>query len=675
MFFKIYATNEAPYYLNDNSRSGDEISDSDAIGYFPLHGCVKNKGDYVFGLTDIASAYSQSSHASAWKQLARDASASPILFWGWNFEDSGPIEAMYGEENGIDSNIHKWVLLYEPTDETVDCLTTLGFNIIIGNTKEMLRYLIDLNGKTEKKAVNSSINTEDISSKLCQYLPPQNDDNLKTYPLKSMFLDYAPQWSYIYSGSIPKTKYYRMIVNEIVAGKNLLVYGIRGSGKTTLMMQLLINLETPKMKHFMVAPSLGQAKVYIRALQGSNSLLFVDDCFRDTEAVLELRRQSNIQMVAFDRDFNYESQFVKLKHSGFSKPIEITELSQEDAQAILDIIPEDLKKNNANIHNFSKDPTIPNLLAGTLKWMNFNFVKQFQRNDSVSAEVFILICYVHSCGVPCSFDMIYSYLGDKDYAWPDMLEIIKRVGGLIREYVIGLEYYDIDPEAQDYYECRSRFFAERILGSLSQGNQLMAEVLMKFAENVPLYKICRYDKFKKSGYDADLAGKAFLNIEDGENYYNICRDKDRSEYIYQQAALYFSKKRAYKKAFEWIDKARNLTHYNRFSIKSTYAKIYFDVNVKAAPDLAVEALYILNDCCMKDERKAIHFLSFAKCVVEFVDSHGTDELGDLLPNALKYVQEGLADSNFALSKKNKYALRKIKSELERILPKEVSPQI
>lgn len=675
LFFKIYATNEAPYYLNDNSRSGDEISDSDAIGYFPLHGCVKNKGDYVFGLTDIASAYSQSSHASAWKQLARDASASPILFWGWNFEDSGPIEAMYGEENGIDSNIHKWVLLYEPTDETVDCLTTLGFNIIIGNTKEMLRYLIDLNGKTEKKAVNSSINTEDISSKLCQYLPPQNDDNLKTYPLKSMFLDYAPQWSYIYSGSIPKTKYYRMIVNEIVAGKNLLVYGIRGSGKTTLMMQLLINLETPKMKHFMVAPSLGQAKVYIRALQGSNSLLFVDDCFRDTEAVLELRRQSNIQMVAFDRDFNYESQFVKLKHSGFSKPIEITELSQEDAQAILDIIPEDLKKNNANIHNFSKDPTIPNLLAGTLKWMNFNFVKQFQRNDSVSAEVFILICYVHSCGVPCSFDMIYSYLGDKDYAWPDMLEIIKRVGGLIREYVIGLEYYDIDPEAQDYYECRSRFFAERILGSLSQGNQLMAEVLMKFAENVPLYKICRYDKFKKSGYDADLAGKAFLNIEDGENYYNICRDKDRSEYIYQQAALYFSKKRAYKKAFEWIDKARNLTHYNRFSIKSTYAKIYFDVNVKAAPDLAVEALYILNDCCMKDERKAIHFLSFAKCVVEFVDSHGTDELGDLLPNALKYVQEGLADSNFALSKKNKYALRKIKSELERILPKEVSPQI
>lgn len=671
LFFNIYSTNESAYYLNDRSRSGNEIGDSAAIGYFPLHGCVKNKGDYVFGLTDIASAYSQSSHTSAWKQLAKDASGSPILFWGWNFEDSGPIEAMYGEENGIDSNIHKWVLLYEPTDETIDCLTTLGFNIIIGNTKEMLRYLIELDEKISKREVCPSTSSDDSFCNFDLYLPPKNDDNLKTYPLKSMFLDYAPQWSYIYSGSIPKTKYYRVLVNEIIAGKNLLVYGIRGSGKTTLMMQLLIDFEIPKAKHFMTAPSLGQAKVYIKDLKGRRSLLFVDDCFRDTEAVVELRRQPNIQIVAFDRDFNYESQFVKLKDSEFSQPIEITELSQEDAQAILDIIPEDLKKNNANIHNFSKDPTIPNLLAGTLKLMNFNFVERFQRNDAISAEVFILICYVHSCGVPCSFDMIYSYLGDKDYAWPDMLEIIKRVGGLIRENSIGLEYYDIDPEAQDYYECRSRFFAEKILGSLSLGNQLMAEVLMKFAENVPLYKICRYDKFKKSGYDADLAGKAFLNIEDGETYYNICRNKDRSEYIYQQAALYFSKKGAYKKAFEWIDKARNLTHYNHFSIDSTYAKIYFDVNVKAAPDLAVEALYILNECCMKDERKAIHFLSFAKCVMEFVDNHGTDNLGDLLPNALKYVQEGLEDSNFALSKKNKYELRKIKNRLEKICPYDV----
>ena len=600
--------------------------------------------------------------------MAQDASGNPILFWGWNFEDSSPIEAMYGGEANVDNNIQKWVLLYSPSEETVDFLQSLGFNIIIGDTKEMLGYLINLDKNNSNALVSRYLNIPDGNDSLNRYLPPRNDDRLKAYPLKFMFLDYAPQWSYIYSGSIPKTVYYRLIANEIVAGKNILVYGIRGSGKTTLMMQLLIDLDVQKVKHFLTAPSLGQAKVYIKTLKGNSSLLFVDDCFRDTEAILELRRQSNIQIVAFDRDFNYESQFVRLKGCGFSKPIDITELSSEDAQAIFNSIPEDLKKKGANIHNLHKDPTIPNLLASVLKTLNFKFIKRFRSNDSIAAEVFILICYVHSCGVPCSFDMIYSYLGDKEYAWPDMLKIIKRVGGLIRENEIEADYYDIDPEEQDYYECRSRFFAEKILDSLTAGNKWMADVLMRFAENVPLYKICRYDKFKKSGYDADLAGKAFTDINMGEAYYNICRLKDRSEYIYQQAALYFSKKNAYKKAFEWIDKARNLTHYNHFSIDSTYAKIYFDVNVKASPDLAIDALNILNECCMKDERKAIHFLSFARCIIKFADYHGIKGLGELLFNALKYVREGLEDSNFALSKKNKHALRRLESKLEKMMP-------
>lgn len=670
LFFKIYSKSDCPYYLNDSSCSGNEIDDSSAVGYFPLHGCVKSRGEYVFGVTDIAAAYSQPSKASAWKQLAQDVSDRPILFWGWNFEDSSPIEAMYGEQGNADTNIQKWVLLYKPMEETVDFLIALGFNIIIGDTKEMLEYLIK-KGEIPNSLTLNNVNLATKTYDMDEYLPPKNDDNLKSYPLKSMFLDYAPQWSYIFSGSIPKTRYYRLVADKIISGENILVYGIRGAGKTTLMMQLLGGLNIQKMKHFMTAPSLGQVSVYIKKLKGRKSLLFLDDCFRDTKAILELRRQTNIQIVAFDRDFNYESQFVKLKDSGFSQPIDITELTLEDAQTIFNVIPEDLKKVRANIHNLGKDPTIPNLLATTLKTINFKFVKKFRGDDPIAAEVFILICYVHSCGVPCSFDMIYSYLGDQEYEWPDMLDIIKRVGGLIRENVSGLEYYNIDPEAQDYYECRSRFFAEKILESLTLGNELMADVLMKFAENVPPYKICRYDKFKKSGYDADLAAKAFQNIEQGETYYNICRIKDQSEYIYQQAALYFSKKKVYKKAFDWIDKARNLTHYNHFSIDSTYAKIFFDVNVKAAPELAINALHILNECCMKDERKAIHFLSFAKCMVEYVHNHGTGGLEELLPNALKYVQEGLEDNNFALSKRNKYALRQIKNELEKIIPFEV----
>lgn len=76
-----------------------------------------------------------------WKSLAIDAAEHPILFWGWNFDDAGPIEAMYGDENNVDNNTNRWVLLRKPTDEMIDYIKSLKFNIIIGDTKGMLEYI------------------------------------------------------------------------------------------------------------------------------------------------------------------------------------------------------------------------------------------------------------------------------------------------------------------------------------------------------------------------------------------------------------------------------------------------------------------------------------------------------------------------------------------------------
>lgn len=74
---------------------GAEYDDEPKIDYFPLHGSVRNRKGYVFGATEIASAFSQKDNRYSWNRLAKDSSKNPILFWGWNFEDSGPIEAMY----------------------------------------------------------------------------------------------------------------------------------------------------------------------------------------------------------------------------------------------------------------------------------------------------------------------------------------------------------------------------------------------------------------------------------------------------------------------------------------------------------------------------------------------------------------------------------------------------
>ena len=426
------------------------------------------------------------------------------------------------------------------------------------------------------------------------------------------------------------------------------------------MMQLLVDYKTDKRKHMLIAPSIEEAENYLRILNSRKSILFVDDCFRDTNALIVLLRANNVQVVGFDRDFNYERQFHQIQTLSF-KPIDITEITQEDAQSIVNIIPTELKREDSGTRNFEKDPTILNLLAKNLKSVNFNFIQDFYGKDAVAAKVFIMISYVHACGTPCSFDMIYSFLGDDEYTWQEMYDIVNRAGGLIKDASDWLAQYNIMDSIQDYYQCRSRFLAEKIITSIPRGHVAFAEVLSEFTKYVPAYKICQYDKFKRSAYDADFANRAFPNIQDGTEFYELCVEKDESEYIFQQAAIYFSRNGDYKQAFSWIEKARNLSHYNRFSIDSTYAKIFFDVNLSANQEQAKKALDILSDCCKNDKRKSIHFAVFAKCCIDYYKEYG--EI-NYLTLALSYINEGLDDKNLSISKKNKFELQSLRDELD-----------
>lgn len=660
LFFKIFALSEGLSFLIDCSIKGSVYNDDLAVNYFPLHGCIKNEGDYVFGVTEIASAFSQRGNEKSWKSLAVDVAHAPILFWGWNFEDAGPIEAMYGEGNNIENNTNRWVLLRESDDETEDYIKSLGFNIIVGDTKGMLTYISEFVKTLSVDDEEKENPTDDKTIALLErYQIPINDKNLPSHPLRKFFLEYTPSWSHIYSGAIPKTTNYKKVENSIASGSDTIIMGIRGAGKTTLMMQLLVDFSTNKLKHILIAPSIEQANSYLKALKGRKSILFIDDCFRDTNALVLLLRCKNVQVVAFDRDFNYERQFHQIKDLPFY-PIDITEITQEDAQSIVNIIPTELKRPNGGTRHFEKDPTILNLLAKNLKATNFKFIQEFCQEDTIAAKVFIMIAYVHSCGVPCSFDMVYSFLGDDIYSWQDMYDIIERAGGLIKDASDWFTEYNLKEALQDYYQCRSRYLAEKIIASIPYGNEVFAEVLSEFTIYVPAFKICQYDKFKRSAYDADLVCRAFPDLQKGTEFYELCLAKDESEYIYQQAAIYFSRNEDYKSAFNWIEKARNLAHYNRFSIDSTYAKIYFDVNLSTDPGQCKDALNILSECCKSDKRKSIHFSVFAKCCINYHKKYGGN---DYLDMALAYIEEGLDDKNISLSKKNKLELRELQKEL------------
>ena len=666
LWYKIFESSTKPIQLY-NREKGADIDYSLKVNYYPLHGCVRTNEKYLFGVTEVASAFSLGSLKKSWQALAADASNKAILFWGWNFEDSGPIEAMYCENSKINSNYEKWVLLYKPDEETVDYLRSLNFNIIIGDTESLLEY-ISRHRVSEGRGVQEP-SFEDPSGFFSRYTVPKNDCKLPSYSIDNYFLEYTPRWSHIYSNQIPRLRHYNKVADSIANGKDVIVIGIRCSGKTTLFMQLLLGYNTSLPKHYMIAPSFEDAKAYIAQLNNRKTLLFIDDCFRDTDAVCLLLSQRNIQVILFDRDFNYERQYHKIAHLSFQK-IDITEISPEDAQDILSAIPQNLRNNSDPMKRFKNDPTIVTLLAGTIAKRNFRFFETFYRQDAEAASVFLMICYVHSCGVPCSFDMIYSFLGDEKYNWTQMYDVIERAGKLIKESGAFDFEFELKDYLQDYYSCRSRYLAEGIVLSIPYGDDKFKNVLTRFTENVQQYKICQYDRFRRSAYDAEIVCRAFSNVLEGESFYELCTLKDDSEYIFQQAAIYFARNKNYKLAFKWIDRAKSLSHYNRFSINSTYAQIFFDVNINASSEKMKEALNILKNCCESDKRKAIHFCAFATRAIVFCENADVseDEKRECLQNALAFVNEGLSDKN-AIGQKNKWELIGIRHKIQDLLQK------
>ena len=190
-FFRIYDNAYSTYYLNDLSIRGTDYvsayksSHKNQVNYFALHGCIRNPGEYVFGATEVASAFSNAISKQSWTSLAKDAEEHAILFWGWNFEDSGPIEAMYGVKSHVNENIKKWALLYKPEEETIDFLSSLNFNIIIGETQDMLQYMQDFRKESSEKVEILSIGSP--IKELYEFIYPA-ENAVASYPLKSFFV-------------------------------------------------------------------------------------------------------------------------------------------------------------------------------------------------------------------------------------------------------------------------------------------------------------------------------------------------------------------------------------------------------------------------------------------------------------------------------------------------------
>lgn len=668
LVFKIWENdNQSQRYINNTLNLG-ESNDSLAINYFPVHGCVMNsEKEYIFSNIKIASAYS--SQDGSWESLKLTVSSAPILFWGWSFNDSDIIEAIYSARGKmVEDNTRKWIVLYKPEEFEIEFYKSLNFSVIIADTEQLLKYFNEI--VLEKKP--------EISSKIRVPIQYQVPTPIKeaSYPVEKFFMGDIPRWSYIYSGQIIKTHHYKKIVDLIHSEKNVIVIGIPASGKTTLLMQLASGIESERQRHILYTPTVAEVDRYCKLVGNEKVMVFVDNCLNDYRALMQLMKKNNIQVIGFERDNRYERIAYRLMENKLGYELyDVSEINEQDITRLISSIPKgmysgkivELKDNTIfeTVRKHTKVPVMEDRFADALR--------DLCSYDQKATELFLMISYVHSCGVPVSYDMIYSYLEEDDYR--TVYNDIKNIGKLITEcYNQDFGFLgEISLDDQDYYKCRTRYLAELIIQKVPN-YKLMRLVLNKFVERVPTFKICRYDIFKSSAFDADIVTRYFTKYEDGIDFYKKCLEIEDSAFMYQQIALYASRKRKYSDAFRWIDKAKNCEKRNIFSIRNTHAIILFNANIsKENEDGSViatlhQSLEILKDCYENDLRKGFHARIFGELVLKFYEAYGYDEVEKYIETAINWLEIEMASKNNSNSSIKK--MRQIKKEIEKkiILP-------
>jgi len=242
--------------------------------------------------------------------------------------------------------------------------------------------------------------------------------------------------------------------------------------------------------------------------------------------------------------------------------------------------------------------------------------------------------YVHHCRTPVSYDMISAFLGE-DLHFETIYRLLKQLAGMITDYKGTLA-----DTPQDHFRSRSNILAEAIV--YQANSHSLREMLLRFHNNVSPFRISRFDVFRRRAFDADLFRRAFPQWQDGRDFYDELYNRDYSPFLLQQGALYISRKRQFKEAFQWIDKAITVAP-RVFSIRNSHAIILFNANiVQDFTDANVkntlqQSMEILKDCYNKDRRRTYHALTFSNQSIQYWDAYADKQALDYLKTAVAWL--------------------------------------
>ena len=271
LIYKIYEGNEEKY-INDVTYHGEILEDL-AINFSALHGNVTYPDDreMIFDVSSISNAYS--SNLRIWNQLALDFEKRITLFWGYSLQDTAVIQSLTSSNTNPNFHKEKWIIVKDNNSDFIEYLNSLGFNIIISDTKSFLNYLNEL--KIEKISRKEKID-EEIKYLFGKNIIPKSNKNLPVRPILDFFSGNPPTWYDIFSNQIHKTSHFSKIKDFIYSNKNLIIQGAPVSGKTTLIMQVAIELDY-EIKLIFENLQYNKAQLLAKVIKDRKAVIFIDN--------------------------------------------------------------------------------------------------------------------------------------------------------------------------------------------------------------------------------------------------------------------------------------------------------------------------------------------------------------------------------------------------------------
>lgn len=610
-------------YINDVTYNGESYNDASAIDFSALHGNVLySDRKMIFDTASITNAYS--TNPKIWNQLALDFERKITLFWGYGLNDTGVIQALTSANTNPTNHKDKWIIVRSIDSDIIHYYEAIGFNIIVADTDEFLDYASTLN--TDSLEVKTKISQE-IDYFLNNNLVPKNNKNLPVRPILEFFTGNPPVWYDIFSNQIYKTSHFNIIRNYIYDEKNLIIQGAPVSGKSTIMMQIAVDIDHG-IKLIFENMQLNKAQLITKVLEKKKAIIFLDNFSDSLDAFNYLAKFDNIKLIGIERTHNFSAISHLIDKEKFNIH-NVTELKDSDLQGIYDNLPlgtKTSKLNKEKNNNYEKDTIFEfikkNVKHNTIKDRFKEVLDNLRKHDYKITEFLVLTAYAHRSRIPISFDMLYSYFSDDLTNYNEIYDLRDQLDDLVRDYSGDL---NIDND-QDYYYPRSFHIAETIIEIID--HEILKNVMIKALHNIPNIRIPFYNTYRKYAYDKTLVIKAFKDWKEGRDFYDRVYDMDfNNPYVLQQGALYLAYKKKFTLAFEWIDKALTQTNNKYFSIRNSHAIVLFEANINNPNDSADirrqldNSMEILEKCFNADKRKVFHAVRYAEQSIEYLNRY------------------------------------------------------